>query len=321
MEFGGFGSGRPSDFMATIRLSLNDPLEALPFNAPPADPYTMVPQGSFVKLTKTDGYLPDLLRLVPLGKRGTGFATLHEFPARGGDGKTVVEVRINDRPVGQLTAQMSARYLPMIEHLRDRGLVSTCKIDITASSVAAEVRINAARANEVDEKFLDGDPVTLSRLTSRMKNPLDYDMTALADCLRPRSLPRPPEQSRGVPESSVAGPGAMGGTASPASRDNKIRELTEIISSAPEIPRRGQFDSVRTLVLAMIGDVGDLAAAIKWVPDAAPTAAFHRSKKAAVVEARIASLAIGVFRLADLLDIDLAWAIRKKSGIPDVGPQ
>jgi len=158
-------------------------------------------------------------------------------------------------------------------------------------------------------------------LVPRMENPLDYDMTALADCLRPRPLPRAAEKSRDVPEISVAGSGVAGGTASAALRDNELRELTEKIGSLAEIHRRGQFDTVRTLVLAMIGDIGDLAAAIKWIPDAAPTAAFHHIKKAAVIEAEIASLAIDVFRLADLLGIDLAAAIRKKSRIPDVGPQ
>jgi hypothetical protein len=36
----------------------------------------------------------------------------------------------------------------MMRHLRDRGLLTTCCGDITGSTVAAEVRIDAVKANE-----------------------------------------------------------------------------------------------------------------------------------------------------------------------------
>lgn len=94
----------------------------------------------------------------------------------------MVEVRIDGERIGQLTPQMSQRFLPMTRHLESRGLVTACWGDIKGSAVAAEVRIDGVKANEADALVLDGDPVTLPALVPVEDDPLLYVLSGEMDC-------------------------------------------------------------------------------------------------------------------------------------------
>ncbi|MCG5433943.1 hypothetical protein LV457_16840 [Mycobacterium sp. MYCO198283] len=73
----------------------------------------------------------------------------------------------------------------MIRHLRDRGLLTTRWEDITDSAVAAEVRVNAIKANEATANVLGGPPVTIPPLISALLDPSRYDLTPMREWLRP----------------------------------------------------------------------------------------------------------------------------------------
>lgn len=148
-----------------LTLALGDPETALPENDPPSEPYTLIPRSSIVQVTKEDEYAGSLLRFVPATGYGMFFATLHAVDrSTAKTSKTIVGVRIDGEQVGELTPQMSRRFLPMIEHLHTRGLLTACWADITGSSVAAKVRIDALKANEVSSDLLDGPPLVLPSL-------------------------------------------------------------------------------------------------------------------------------------------------------------
>lgn len=170
------GRGGPAeDFAAKVQLKLGDPQCALPINDPPSVPYTIIPRSTIVQVTKEDEHSDALLKWVPTGGHGVLYASLHESAsASAGAVKSVVEVRIDDERIGQLTPRMSQRFLPMIRHLASRGLVTVCWGDIKGSAVAAEVRIDGIKANEADSAVLDGEPVTLPRLVAVEVDPLDY---------------------------------------------------------------------------------------------------------------------------------------------------
>lgn len=172
------GEGEPpKDLAATVQLKLGDPDGALPMNDPPNVPYTVIPRSSIVQVTKEDEHSDALLKFVPATGCGALFVTLHESTGRAASAKPVVEVRIDDQRIGQLTPQMSQRFLPMIRHLDARGLVTACWGDIKGSAVAAEVRIDGIKANEADAVVLDGDPVTLPSLIGYEGDPLAYDLS------------------------------------------------------------------------------------------------------------------------------------------------
>jgi len=173
------------ELRANVAIGLEEPALALPVNDPPTVEYTMLPRSGIVQVTKENEHFDALLKFVPEGGSGLLFVTLHENAAELGRAKPHVEVRIDGERIGQLTPQMSQRFLPMIQHLDSRGLVAACWGDITGSAVAAEVRIDAIKANEASAEVLDGPPVTIPALLPALGDPLDYDLTALRPYLAP----------------------------------------------------------------------------------------------------------------------------------------
>lgn len=178
------------EFNTSVRIALGDPSEALPTNGPPTSAYTMLPRSSIVQVTKEEQYFDNLRMCVPPGGYGPVFVTLHESE---GPRKPYVEVRIDDAKVGQLTPAMSLKFLPLIRHLKDRGLVTACWGDITGSQVAAEVRIDAVKANEADDAVLNGDPITVPRLMPPLAHPGDYDLSVMQQLLAPPPLVQKPQ--------------------------------------------------------------------------------------------------------------------------------
>lgn len=183
-----------TEFWANVQVCLGDPSDALPRNEPPALRYTMLPRSAIVQVTKEDEYSDALLKILPTGGHGVYFVTLHER-APEGRGKPLVEVRIDDQCVGLLSSQMSQRFLPLIRHLRDRGLLAACWGDVTGSAVAAEVRIDAVKANEASSELLSGPPVTVPALVPELSDPSLYDITATLSQLKPLP-PVAPEKPR-----------------------------------------------------------------------------------------------------------------------------
>ncbi|WP_197497265.1 DUF2510 domain-containing protein [Mycobacterium sp. 852013-51886_SCH5428379] len=172
----------PRDFAAKVQLKLGEPHALLPINDPPPVPHTLLPRSAIVQVTKEDQHTAALLKHVPPSGYGLLFVTLHE-DATGA--KTLVEVRIDGERVGQLTPQMSQRFLPLLRHLESRGLVTACWGDITGSAVAAEVRIDAVKANEADKAVLDGPPVTVPRLVACQSDPTGYDLSGVTAEVQP----------------------------------------------------------------------------------------------------------------------------------------
>lgn len=74
----------------------------------------------------------------------------------------------------------------------------------------------------------------------------------------------------------------------------------------------GQFHTPRNLILALTGEVGELAELVQWKTDDEIQALLKTSKGRAAVEAELADVATYVLRLADVMDIDLDAAIRAK---------
>jgi hypothetical protein len=172
--------GNPrTETRARISIKLGSPELALPLNDPPAVPYTLVPRSAVVQVTKENEHFNTLFNSVPPSGHGLLYVTLHEdVVTTERTTKTVVGVRIDNEHVGQLTPQMSQRFLPMIQHLEARGLVTACQGDITGSSIAAEVRIDAVKANEADDTVLEGAAITQFVLTPSLENPRAYRIPA-----------------------------------------------------------------------------------------------------------------------------------------------
>ncbi len=76
-----------------------------------------------------------------------------------------------------------------------------------------------------------------------------------------------------------------------------------------------QFHSVRNLILAIVGEVGELAAEIQWISDDDIAKALQDSDKRVSVGSEIADVFIYLLRLSDITGIDLAEELKKKLAV------
>ena len=76
-----------------------------------------------------------------------------------------------------------------------------------------------------------------------------------------------------------------------------------------------QFHSVRNLILALVGEVGELAAEFQWISDDDIAKALQDSDKRESVGSEIADVFIYLLRLSDITGLDLAEELKKKLAI------
>lgn len=73
-----------------------------------------------------------------------------------------------------------------------------------------------------------------------------------------------------------------------------------------------QFHSVRNLILALVGEVGELAEIMQWVPDEKTDEFFDDAKNRLRFEEELADVLIYLLRLASIRNIDLEGALNRK---------
>jgi dCTP diphosphatase len=92
----------------------------------------------------------------------------------------------------------------------------------------------------------------------------------------------------------------------------EIDDLAASLRAFADARDWAQFHSLRNLVLALAGEVGELAAEVQWISDDLIAQALTDPSKRTALESEIADVASYVIRIADVLQIDLAAAIRGK---------
>ena len=73
-----------------------------------------------------------------------------------------------------------------------------------------------------------------------------------------------------------------------------------------------QFHSVRNLILALVGETGELAAEVQWVSDADMESYLADPTKRSAIASEMADILNYLVRLADKLNVDLAEEALKK---------
>lgn len=165
--------GVPLDLAINIDVQLSEPHLILPGNEPPSVPYTLLPNGYSVQVTKVDDHFDVLRHFVESEGELELLVTLHEIDvSTAKTEKKVVEVRVEDHRIGQLTPQTSAKFLPAVRHLANRGLVTVGRGWFKGSSVSAQVSLMAAKAHELPDEFLTGDPKTVISLNRPRRTPV-----------------------------------------------------------------------------------------------------------------------------------------------------
>ncbi|MCU1571402.1 MAG: hypothetical protein JWR33_2143, partial [Naasia sp.] len=147
-----YSSRRGQDELkANIRLALPAPDEVLPDNEVPVAPHAVIPMGRSVQVTGEADHYPTLARYI--GARAL-IATLHPIEVTKAKATTtIVEVRLGDERVGQLTPATSASVMPLIAEAEAQGLVTACWAKIQGSRLAAEVTLHVAKAEQVPDSW------------------------------------------------------------------------------------------------------------------------------------------------------------------------
>ena len=97
-----------------------------------------------------------------------------------------------------------------------------------------------------------------------------------------------------------------------------ITELTTLVRSFADSRDWQQFHTARNLVLALVGEVGELAAEFQWINDSEVEAALSNPDKREAVGSELADVFIYLLRLADVAGIDLANELTKKIAINEI---
>lgn len=98
----------------------------------------------------------------------------------------------------------------------------------------------------------------------------------------------------------------------PMTEIDSIRELTAQIREFAKERDWEKFHDPKSLILALVGEVGELAELFQWIPADSVSDAFAVPERKRRAAEELADVATYLVRLADVLDIELSSAIALK---------
>ena len=99
--------------------------------------------------------------------------------------------------------------------------------------------------------------------------------------------------------------------------DNIIKELTDEVRLFADARDWHKFHTPKNLAMALAGEAGELLSEFQWLtPEESATDSLTAEQKKAI-ELEIADVQIYLLRLTDVLNIDIAEAVRKKIQIKE----
>jgi dCTP diphosphatase len=100
--------------------------------------------------------------------------------------------------------------------------------------------------------------------------------------------------------------------AQPQQPEREIAELTRLIREFVDEREWAPFQDPKSLALALVGEVGELAELFQWIPADDAVGRFATPQRAARVGEEIADVLVYLLRLADVLGVDVSAATRAK---------
>jgi hypothetical protein len=191
-------------FTCSVSVTLDEWYLCVPTNHPPTRPHTMLPRASARQVRKEENHQDVLRRYVTRHGECWVYGTLHavtDLTAR--TPKELVEIRIDDQRIGELTPAMSAEYTPIIGQLNDRGRLAAARLIVKGNEVRAEVVLHAARAHELSSEWIktnlgaaatEADPdqlVPQSAPSVQTHGPIPPKPTRIRFCIPPGWPPAP----------------------------------------------------------------------------------------------------------------------------------
>lgn len=174
-------SSNSGTFIGSVTLDLAQPHLVVPINLPPASPHRILPVGRPTQVTGEENHLDALSRYQVKAGEAHVFATVHSIVEKlPRSERSVIEVRIDEAPVGRLTPKTSSDYLPVVQHLERQGLLTGCRALVKGNRLKMEVVVLALKAFEISEDWLneavrvaEGEPVRVSTQPQQLAGPTD----------------------------------------------------------------------------------------------------------------------------------------------------
>ena len=94
--------------------------------------------------------------------------------------------------------------------------------------------------------------------------------------------------------------------------ESSVTELTTLVRAFADNRDWQQFHTARNLVLALVGETGELAAEFQWISDDNIVSALQDADKREAVGSELADVFIYLLRLADVIGINLVEELGKK---------
>ena len=143
-------------YHTAVFIALAEPDQIQPINLAPPRPRAELPVGTSVKVTGTQQNFAHLDAVLAGRRLGWVYATLHrlDFPSPRSR-KSVVEVRVNGRPAGTLTPQMSDVYLPLIDRLDQVRCTVVARVLLEGSPVSVVAAMHAVRSHELSAEWVN----------------------------------------------------------------------------------------------------------------------------------------------------------------------
>ena len=94
--------------------------------------------------------------------------------------------------------------------------------------------------------------------------------------------------------------------------ESSVAELTILVRAFADKRDWQQFHTARNLVLALVGETGELAAEFQWISDDNIVSALQDTDKREAVGSELADVFIYLLRLADVIGINLVEELGKK---------
>lgn len=142
-------------FSSSVSLTLDEPYLCVPVNLPPRVPHTVLPHGQAVQVRKEENHQDVLRRYVGQHGEVWAYGTLHTVVDQTTKvAKELIEIRIDNERIGDLTPAMSLAYLPIVTQLAERGRAAAVKVIVKGNQIQAEVVLHASKARELDTAWL-----------------------------------------------------------------------------------------------------------------------------------------------------------------------
>jgi hypothetical protein len=140
--------GRPPAFVGTIRLDLGEPHMIVPANDPPVQEHRLLPTGSALQVNGQEQHMEALAPYQRPEGECWAHVTLHEMAGH------LVEVRLGDARVGDLSPKTSLELTPVLRYQAERGRVVAARAIVKSNANKTEVLLYVARVSDLPDSWI-----------------------------------------------------------------------------------------------------------------------------------------------------------------------